>query len=96
MEKMAEVMKKAGKGTLEQEVGEERVKLSPRQQDILGGIVEGLNAVEIGVDLGLSPGYVRNVIRVLYEKAGAAGGGRFTARARLVRWAVENGWGSGD
>lgn len=92
---LREVVKKAKEGSLEAEEGKEIVVFAPTQRNVLGGIVEGLNAPQIADKLGLSAGYVRNVTRVLYEKAEVIGGGRFTARGKLVKWAMENGWGGG-
>lgn len=89
---LREVVKKAKKGTLEAEKGKEVVIFTERQEDVLRGIMKGLNAPQIAEELNLGVGWIRNLTRQLYEVVGVDGGGRFTARGRLVRWAMENGY----
>ena len=44
--------------------------LSPRQSDILKGIIDGKSNVDIAKDLGISPAVVRDHTSVIFEKLG--------------------------
>ena len=44
--------------------------LSPRQSDILKGIIDGKSNVDIATDLGISPAVVRDHTSVIFEKLG--------------------------
>jgi len=46
--------------------------LSPRQKDILQGIIDGKSNTEIAKDLGISPAVVRDHASALFEKLGVA------------------------
>jgi DNA-binding NarL/FixJ family response regulator len=62
-----------------------QVRLTPREADVLGLVVDGLTARQIATRLVLSPRTVENHIqRVLHRLA-------LPNRAALVRYAVENG-----
>ena len=68
---------------------EEGVNLSPRQRQVLVLTAKGRNAVEIGEELGVVPGYVNNVRARVYEKLGIQERGQGRIQA-AVAWAVEH------
>jgi DNA-binding CsgD family transcriptional regulator len=62
------------------------VGLSPRENDVMRGIVAGLSNVEIAAELFLSINSVKTYIRSAYRKIGV------TTRAQAVSWCVRNGF----
>jgi DNA-binding NarL/FixJ family response regulator len=42
--------------------------LSPREQEILDLLCRGLTAPQVAVELGLSPGSIKNKRRAIYQK----------------------------
>jgi len=62
------------------------VGLSPRETDVLRGVVNGRSNHEIADELYLSVNSVKTYIRSAYRKAGV------TTRAQAVAWCVRNGF----
>jgi DNA-binding NarL/FixJ family response regulator len=62
-----------------------QVRLTPREADVLGLVVDGLTARQIATRLVLSPRTVENHIQRVLRRLGLPN------RATLVRYAVENG-----
>ncbi len=60
-----------------------RQSFTPREQDVLRGVFEGLSNKEIGTRLGISESSVKAAIQQLFEKAGVR------TRSQLVRIALE-------
>lgn len=59
--------------------------LTPRELDVLKGIVGGLKYAEIGARLGIAYDTVKTVTNRIRAKTGAAN------KAQLAVWAVEHG-----
>ena len=48
------------------------VQLTPREKDVLGGLVEGKSSPQIALDLHVSPATVKTHLKTLYEKLGVS------------------------
>lgn len=60
--------------------------LTPREQDVLGAICQGMSDVEIAAQLGIAKNTVRNHIATLYDKIDV------NRRSAAVVWARERGY----
>jgi DNA-binding NarL/FixJ family response regulator len=60
--------------------------LSPREVDLLGGVVRGLSNQEIAEQMSLSPNTVKTYIRSAYRKIGV------TTRSQAVSWCIQRGF----
>jgi DNA-binding NarL/FixJ family response regulator len=58
-------------------------RLTPRESQVLRGILEGLGNKEIGARLDLTESAVKAVVQKLFEKIGVR------SRSQLVRYAIE-------
>jgi len=68
-------------------VGETGVgDLTSREQDVLGGLCQGLTDAEIASSLGIARNTVRNHVSTLYEKIGV------NRRSGAIVWARERGF----
>jgi DNA-binding NarL/FixJ family response regulator len=56
--------------------------LTKREQQVLEGVLDGLTNRELGVQLGLSEGAIKTILRVIFRKAGVR------RRSQLVRVAL--------
>lgn len=64
--------------------GKIKVELSPTEREILFNVVEGKSNKEIGVNLKLSEGRIRNIISDLFDRTGTSD------RTQLAVFAVRN------
>jgi two-component system, NarL family, nitrate/nitrite response regulator NarL len=49
-----------------------RIHLTPREREVLGGLVEGKSAPQIAAELHVSPATVKTHLKTLYEKLGVS------------------------
>ncbi|GGG90548.1 response regulator [Silvibacterium dinghuense] len=59
------------------------LELTPREQDVLNGVFEGLTNKEIAARMSISESYVKALLQQLFEKTGVR------TRSQLVRVALE-------
>jgi DNA-binding NarL/FixJ family response regulator len=75
-----------GKLSFDLRPGDGGARLSERERQVVGGVVDGLSNDEIASRLGISPKTVESHLRRLFERLGVA------SRTELATRAIRDGW----